>query len=201
MDEVETGIQETRHTPARRLDDDAAGRRRLDIAGPDRRRRIDDDRWQRVAARSSPRPAVRRRSCCACRRRCPPRPRAERFRPPACHRRASEGGNTAGIDDALDACGFGFLHHDARTVHIGGKDLARVARPQPVVRRHVKHVADAGHRPAHRFGVTDVTADEFQIESVQMGAGTAGPDQSAYAESFGDQAVSPQPSQPILWPR
>ena len=42
MDEIKPGIEEAGHAPARRFDDDPAGRRWLHIARADRRRRIDD---------------------------------------------------------------------------------------------------------------------------------------------------------------
>ena len=47
VDEIETGIEKSGNTPARRLDDDAPGRRRLDVAGSDRCRGVDDHRRQR----------------------------------------------------------------------------------------------------------------------------------------------------------
>ncbi len=43
MDEIEAGIDKGRHAARRRFDDDAAGRRRANVARADRRRWIDDD--------------------------------------------------------------------------------------------------------------------------------------------------------------
>ncbi len=43
MRDVEPGIDKDRHPAARRLDDDPPGRGRLDVARPDRGRRVDDD--------------------------------------------------------------------------------------------------------------------------------------------------------------
>jgi len=48
MDQVETGVDEGGDAPARRLDDNAAGRRRPHVARPDRGRRIDDHRGKRL---------------------------------------------------------------------------------------------------------------------------------------------------------
>jgi hypothetical protein len=49
MHEVEAGVDEARNPAACSLDDDTPGRRRLDVARPDRRRRVDDNGWQTVA--------------------------------------------------------------------------------------------------------------------------------------------------------
>ena len=103
--------------PERRLDDDAAGRRRLDVARADRRRRIDDHRRQAVARDHRPRPAARPRPCCACRRRSPRSRASGRVSSAGGRRRASfEGRDAAGVDDALDAGAQRLLHHDARAL-------------------------------------------------------------------------------------
>src|SRR6202034_906586 len=44
MDQIEPGIDIGGHAPRRRLDDDPSGRRRTNVARPDRRRWVDDDR-------------------------------------------------------------------------------------------------------------------------------------------------------------
>ena len=82
MDEIEAGVDIGRHASARRLDENAPGRRRPRIARADRRRGIDDDR-RKALPRPSLRRAARRRSCCAYRRRsrCSRRGRRSR-RPP-----------------------------------------------------------------------------------------------------------------------
>src|SRR6185312_13159011 len=46
MDDIEAGIDESRHAARRGLDNHAAGRRRLHVAWADRRRRIDNHRRQ-----------------------------------------------------------------------------------------------------------------------------------------------------------
>jgi hypothetical protein len=79
------------------------------------------------------------------------------------------------------------LHHIARTADIGGKNLAAVACPQPVIGRDVKHIPDAMHRPPDGIGVADIAIDELQIEAVEVEAGTAGPGQRPHLESGPDQ--------------
>ena len=86
----------------------------------------------------------------ACRRRSP------RF-PPAVAtfvRQASVGGSERGhrtrVDDALDAGFQRLLHHDARAVDVGAVDLARIARPQPVIGRDMDQMADAAQRARNR---------------------------------------------------
>ena len=46
MHEIEPGVDETRNTAGRRLDDDPPGWRRLLVAWSDRRRRMHDNGWQ-----------------------------------------------------------------------------------------------------------------------------------------------------------
>ena len=102
MHDVEAGIDIARHAAARRLDDQPAGRRRLDVAGADRGRRVDDDRRQAALGDQRrdhlPRPristACRGRSC---RRRGSASPSSAM---PPCT--MPERRDAAGIDDALD---------------------------------------------------------------------------------------------------
>ena len=91
-----------------------------------------------------------------------------------------QGGDAAGVDNALDAGAFCLLHHDARAVHIGGKNLAGVACPQPIIGCHVKDVADTGHGAAHRRCIAHVAGGELQIESIEMKARTAGAHQRSH---------------------
>ena len=49
MREIEPGVDKGRHASRCGLDDDAAGRRRPDVARTDRRRRVDDHRRQTIA--------------------------------------------------------------------------------------------------------------------------------------------------------
>ena len=70
------------------------------------------------------RPAVRRRSCFACRlRRRSCNLESDGFRRPGAIVAQGQGGDAAGIDNSLDAGAFCLLHHDARAVHVGGKIL------------------------------------------------------------------------------
>ena len=187
VDEIESGIEKSGHTSARRFDDDAPGRRRLDVAGPDRRRGIDDHRRQRIvgdhgldqplggdlAALVGADPLLHRERNCLVRR--------------TAVGAQAKCRDAAGIDDALDAGAFRLLHDDARAVHIGGKNLVRIARPEPIVGRDMKHVADASHGAPYRFCVADIAGDELQIEPVQVETRTVGSGQRAYREPFGNE--------------
>ena len=59
-------------------------------------------------------------------------------------------GGAARIDHPLDSGAEGLLHEDARSDYVRVVDRLAIARPQPIVRRDVKHVATAVHRQPDR---------------------------------------------------
>ena len=137
MDEVEPGVDEGGHAPRRRLDDDAAGRRRPHVARADRRRRIDDHGRQPVAPDHRLDQALRRDLAALV--------GADRLafgeRTSSVAERAVgelQGRDAAGVDDALDAGAQRLLHDEARSLDIVADDLVGVSRPQPIVGGGVK---------------------------------------------------------------
>jgi len=122
--EIEAGIHESRHAAAGALDDDTPGRRRLHVAGADRRRGVDDHGRQPALpdhvldqafgddlaflvgadglALSKQMGFVGGRAV----------PQFERR-------------DAAGIDDALDAGSQRLLHDGPRPIHVGSDDLFR----------------------------------------------------------------------------
>ncbi len=189
MHEVEAGVDKAGNTAARGLDDDSAGRRRLDVARPNRRRRIDDDGGQAIvgnhgldqpfrgdlaalvgtdALRFGQRVGFVRRG-------------AIRAQP--------ERGDTAGVNDALHAGPQRRLHHVARAIHIGSEDFARVPRPKAVIGGNMKHNARTFHGPGDQISIAQVALDKLQVEIVEMKAQAAGPHQRPHGKSGAGQSA------------
>ena len=74
-----------------------------------------------------------------------------------------DGRHAAGVDDALDARPHRLLHEDAGSLDVGGKDLAGVARPEAIIRRHMKNVAHAGYRAPDGFPVAQIAFEKLQV--------------------------------------
>ena len=154
MDEIEAGVDIGRHPAARRLDEHAPGRRRPHVARTDRRRGIDDHRRQAAFDHRLDEPlggdlaaligadALRFVEADALVGR---RALAQR-----------QGGDAARVDDALDAGGVRRLHRVACPLDIGGDDLLRVSRPEPIIGGDMEEIAHALHRRGHRRGIAHV---------------------------------------------
>ncbi len=183
MDEVEAGVDEGGHAAARRLDDDASGRRRFDVARADRRRRIDDHGREALLG-DHPLDQTLGRDLAAL----IGADRLELFEghglvdrcPVTLHR---QGGDAAGIDDALDAGAQRLLHHDPGAGHVVDDDLVAVARPQPVVGGDVEQIAHARHRGPDGFGVAQIALHIVEVEARQVAARAGRPHQRAHRET------------------
>ncbi len=187
MDEIEAGIEKARHAASRRLDDDAAGRRRLDVARPDRGRGVDDDRGERVT-RDHGLDQPFRGDLAALVGADPLRLRqADGLVGGAAVVMQLQGRDAAAIDDALDSGAARLFHDDAGAVDIGGENLAGIARPQPIIGGDVKDIADPLHGLPHGCGVAQIPGRKFEIEPGEMKAGAAGPHQRPYRKSLGDE--------------
>src|ERR1043165_8831650 len=76
------------------------------------------------------------------------------------------------------------LHDDARAPHVGGKNLAAVARPQAIVRRHMDEVTARRERRPDRGGVIDASFDDFDAERGEVIAPARGPHQRTHGRPF-----------------
>ena len=145
MREVEPRVHEARHSSRRRLDDDAAGRRRPHVARADGRGRIDDDRRQAIAPDHGLDQTLGRDFAALVG--ADPLVLGKRMvlgRGGALAKLKSR--DAARVDDALDAGAQRLLHNEARSLDIVAADLFRVSRPKPIIGRGVKEKADALQR-------------------------------------------------------
>ena len=168
MREVEPRVHEARHPSRRRLDDDAAGRRRPHVARADGRRRVDDDRRQSIAPDHGLDQTLGRDFAALI-----------GADPLAFGKRMvlGRGGalgelqsrDAAGVDDALDAGAQRLLHDEARSLDIVAADLFRVSRPKPIIGRGVKEKADAFQRRRQRGAIAEV-ALAHSVGGIEIGA-------------------------------
>ena len=75
----------------------------------------------------------------------------------------------------------------ARPVYVAVVNFLRVARPKPIVRRHVENALDALNGGCQGGGVPKVSANTLQRKSRQRAGLTAGADQNAHPVSLLDQ--------------
>ena len=177
VDEVQAGFDEGRHPAGGRFDDDAAGRRRLHVARPDRRRRIDDHGGQSVA-RDHVGDEILGDDLAAL-------VGADRFGvrqvPGLVGEAASaqiEGRDRAGVDDPLDARAQRFLHDDAGALDIGAHDLVGGGRPEPVIGGGMNEIAHALERRRDR-GAIEQIADHDLVARIDVGSRAGRADQNA----------------------
>ena len=200
MHHVEAGIDEGRHAAGRRLEDQPAGRRRLDVARADRRRGIDDHRRQALRDHLLHQPFGQQLAALIgadglAFRHLPAF--VGRFAAGAAFQRRHAGG----VDDALDADALRLLHDDAGAGDVVHDDLGRIARPQPVVGRHMEEPAHAGHGLAHGSGVAQVAGDEFDGQAGQVLPAGSRPAPAPAPRRRARRAPAPPPSRRSRWPR
>ena len=185
--EVEPGVDVRGHPARGGVEDHAAGRRRLDVAGADRRRRIHDhDRVVELVGAAAHRllgeelralvgadHVVERHG-----RRLVGR-RAVAIDPE--HRDARR------IDEPLDACRRGGLEHvhgpfDVRAVH-----RQRIRDPEPIVGRDVEHRVAAARRGAQRLAVGQVALGELDVETLEVAPIAAAAHERAHGAAVREQ--------------
>ena len=72
----------------------------------------------------------------------------------------------------VDAGAQRLLHDDARALDVGGNDVARGGRPQPVIGGHVHEIAHAAEGRRNRGAIADVAFRH--VNAAQMRARTRG---------------------------
>ena len=73
----------------------------------------------------------------------------------------------AGIYDALDACALHRIQQTSRAFDIAVVKLLGVPRPQPVIRRHVKHPPRTLHRTIERSRIPQIPFHRFDGQAFQ----------------------------------
>ena len=143
MDDVEAGVDEGRHLAARGLDDQPAGRRRLDVAGSDGGGGVDDDDRQSAFPHELShhllghefRPLVGPDHVVHA---------ARRLLIGRAARHQTQGRDAARIDDPLDASFQRRSQQVPGSLDIGAKHWCGIADPDPVIGRYVVHVLAPG---------------------------------------------------------
>ncbi len=172
------------------IDEDAAGRRRPDIARTDRGRRADDYRRQTAIGDQAPdfplgeefrflvmadhlfqAPEIRLRGRAA----------AGAF---------AESGDAAGINDPFDPGGEGRQHQGARPFDVGGIHPVRIGGPETVIRGDMEECRAPLQGFQQRGPVGKVAADRLQRQFGDIGATAAGADQSPHRETSREQLAS-----------
>src|ERR1051326_2649025 len=182
MHDVEPGIDKPWHAAPRRLDDQAAGRRRLNVARTDRRRRIDNDSRQRPLGdeladyrlRLEFRALIRADHVLG-----PPR-RLLIGRPALDD---AERRDAARIDDAFDAGGERRQHQLARSPDIGTEHRFRIGHPEPVIGCHMKQIPAARDSRDERSPVLERALRDFDRQTLQITPIAARPRQYAHRMS------------------
>src|SRR5262249_18072795 len=101
--------------------------------------------------------------------------------------RMADGADARGIDHATDAGALAGLEYRARTVHIVAVDLARVLRPQPIVRRNMEDETAAGQSGSEGLWIEDVSAKDLHRAAGQRLQAARGPREDADAVAVGDE--------------
>ena len=179
MHHVEAGIDIGRHPAGGGIADHLAGRRRLDVARPDRRGRIDHHRRQPLLAHQvHHRPLGQELRALV---------GADEIR--LVGRRGLVGRRAIGrhpqrrdrtaVHDALHPRRLGRTHHRQRALDIGAQHRLGIGHPEPVVRRDVEHIAAAGGGARQRRGIGEVAQRQFRIDAGQVAPVAGRPDQQA----------------------
>ena len=197
VDEVQAGLDERRHPAGRGFDDDAAGRRRLHVARPDRRRGIDDHRGKPVA-RDHVGDEVLGDDLAAL-------VGADRFgcrQMPGLVGEAAgaqvEGRDRAGVDDPLDARAQRLLHDDPGAFDIGAQEIVGGGRPEPVVGRGMNEIACAVERRRDR-GAVEKVADHDLVARIDVDPRARRADQNADRDSRRRETPPQSPIRQSRW--
>ena len=164
---IEVGVDKPGHAPARRLDDDAPGGSRLNVARANRGRRVDDHNRQPGVFRhvldhslgndlallvGADGQILGERTAFVGRR------SGAQF----------DCGDAARIDDSLHAGMQGLLHDNPSPLHVCSQNFCRRGCPEPVIGRSVDHVADTANRRGDRIAVANIAHDD-RISQVDVG--------------------------------
>ena len=87
--------------------------------------------------------------------------------------------HAAGVDHALDAGVERGVHDGARARDVVLDDLARIGRPQPIIRRDMKQVPHARHGRRERRRIAQIAGGVLDIDAVEVGARAGGAHQRA----------------------
>jgi hypothetical protein len=149
VDEIKSGVEKARHPSARGFDNDSSRGRRLDVARTNGSRWVDDDGRQRLFGDHRFHHLFGGNLALLVRADAGLKRERNAFIRHGSVVGTLQRGDAAGINNALDAGVQRLLHDDARAIHIGGENLARVGSPQPVIGGDVKDVTRARHGAAY----------------------------------------------------
>ncbi len=181
MDDVEAGIDIGRHPPECGVADHPPGRRRLDVARADRRRRVDDHRRHALLAHQLQHRLLGQVFGALVGADDLVRMHLGQLVPRRAVADQAERGDAAAIDDPLGARRLRRQQQVPRAVHIGPQHGIGVRHPEPIVGGDVEHGAAAADRGGEGGGIGEVALDQLGVEPGHVAPVAAPPHQQPQA--------------------
>ena len=179
MHDVEPGIDKSRHPALRRLDNQAAGRRWLDVARSDRRGRVDDDSRQRPLGDeiADDGLGLEFRALIGADHVLGP---ARRLLIGNAIRDNAQSRDAARIDNPLNTGRERRQHQLARAPDISAEHRSGIRYPQPVIGRDMKQIPAPRDRGGERSRIFERTLYDFDREPLEIAPIAARPRQYAH---------------------